>query len=309
MLKKIKNKLLLLWHGLMFGLKDADIKLLQQKGNKKYDNDEINKQIEQNGVFADFLNVKETDDVKEYRDSYYRVLREADKYIVNGEFNETTGWFDNIKTSKKTEIETQHVLVDESDGLPIKLIQFNKPIIKGTTDVHLYDNGESDMQYLFNLEYNAFTPKFRFDKYIKKIVVKKTNNSTKYIIDVYISIYPRQFMKVDDLFTKEMKNIFDKKNYTNDLINFSSLSFVTEKAYKADDMYEFKYLNKKVIDISVFDGNYIIKYEVDALIDGLDLVEKYRTESMDKKYSEKAPKSNILTLDLAERIYGNNIKS
>ena len=43
----------------------------------------------------------------------------------------------------------------------------------------------------------------KHEKYIKKIVVKKTDDAEKYIMDVYISIYPRQFMKLDELFIKD----------------------------------------------------------------------------------------------------------
>lgn len=306
MLKRLRNKILLLWHGLFFGLKSADSEMMRQIANKKYDDTEINKQLEKDGVFSDFLNMKETQAVKEYRDSYYRIMREADKFIVTGEYDMKNEWFNDVKVIKKGDsFETQHVIIDESDNLPIKLIQFNKPITHSVGDVmekSLYSDTEATTEYLFNIKRDGITPRFRLEKYIKKIVVKKTSDAEKYIMDVYVSIYPRQFMKLDELFIKDMKKIYEEKDYGNDIINFKTLDFVSDKAYKVDDLYKFEYGNFKVIDISIFDGNYVIKYVVNAICDGFDLTTKYKTKEMDEKYEKKAPKSNIISMEMAEKM-------
>ena len=297
------------WHGLLYGLKDADTRIMQQISNKKYDDSEITQNKIIGGVFADYLNQKETQQIKEMRDSYYRILREADKFIVTTTFDEVNDEYRATARRKDSSFQEKHVIIDESDNLPIKLIQFNSIIEEGvhkTMENCSYDNNESNAKYLIEIDREGITPRFRLEKYIKKIVLKRTNKEDKYVLDIYCSIYPRQFNKVDALFINEMRRVMDKKLYTNDTVYFDKLSFTTYKAYNIDDLYYFELNKAKLKDISIFDGNFVLKYDVNAYINGLDLTEKYKTKEMDEKYATNAPKGDTISLDLAERIIQNS---
>lgn len=307
-LRKIKNNAVLLFHGLIFGLKDADNKMMHQISNKKYDDTQQEQKKQISGVFADMLEQKQTQQVKELRDSYYRIFRESDKYIVSAEYDEDVDEYRATARKKNSSFYEKHVAVDESDNLPIKLIQFNYQTNDGimeNMEQSTFDNNETLNKYLFEIDRDGITPRFKIEKYIKKIVLKKTKKQSKYVMDIYCSIYPRQFHKVDALFINEMRRIMDKKLFTNDIVYFNTFSFTTYKAYNIDDMYQFKLNNFSLKDMFIYDGNFVLRYETNTLIDGLDLTEKYKTIEMDKKYDEKSPKSNTITLDVAEKMFNN----
>ena len=308
-LRKLRNNIILFWHGLLFGLKDADSRLMRQIANKKYDDAEINQKIEVGGVYNDLLNQKETQQVKEFRDSYYRVLKEADKFIISTTFDASADEYRATARRKDSSFQEQHVIVDESDNLPIKLIQFNHITNNGVTEtieMNALDNNETNCQYLFEVDRCGVIPRFRIEKYIKKVVLKKTTDASKYIMDVYCSIYPRQFNSVDALFISEMRRVMDKKLYTNDTVYFDKFSFTTYKAYNVDDIHRFELINNRLKDIIIFDGNFVLKYESDAIVNDVDLTEKYKTKEMDEKYETKALKLKALPFECIEKIIENN---
>lgn len=308
-LRKLRNNFILFWHGLFFGLKDADSRLMRQIANKKYDDAEIDQKLKVGGVYNDLLNQKETQQVKEFRDSYYRIFKESDKFLVTATFNAETGEYSATSRRKDSSFQEKHVIVDESDNLPIKLIQFNylaNDSIEETMEIRAFDNNETNCKYLFEIDRCGVTPRFRLEKYIKKVVLKKTTDVSKYVMDIYCSIYPRQFNSVDALFISEMRRIIDKKLYTNDTVYFDKFSFTTYKAYNVDDIHRFEMINNKLKDISIFDGNFVLKYECDAIVNDVDLTEKYKTKEMDEKYNQKALKINALPFHYAEKIIENN---
>ena len=75
---KIKRNLQLFWHSLFRGMAAADTVIKAPVGSEN--SSEIVQQMKTGGVFDDMLQQKETQRVKETRDKYYRVLREADKW-------------------------------------------------------------------------------------------------------------------------------------------------------------------------------------------------------------------------------------
>lgn len=308
-LRKLRNNIILFFHGLFYGLRDADSKMMKQVANKKYDDNEINQKLEIGGIFNDLLNQKETQQVKEFRDSYYRILKEADKFVVSLTIDKDNDEIRGTARRKDSSFQEKHVIIDESDNLPIKLIQFNyitNDDIDNTIKNNMFDNNETNCQYLFEIDRCGITPRFRIEKYIKKVVLKKTTSSSKYVMDIYCSIYPRQFNSVDALFISEMRRVMEKKLYTNDTVYFDKFSFTTYKAYNVDDIHRFELINNKLKEISIFDGNFVLKYESDAIVNDVDLTEKYKTKEMDEKYSKKASKSNTVTLEQAERFLINS---
>ena len=75
---KIKYNLQLFWYSLFRGMAAADTVIKAPVGSEN--SSEIVQQMKTGGVFDDMLQQKETQRVKETRDKYYRVLREADKW-------------------------------------------------------------------------------------------------------------------------------------------------------------------------------------------------------------------------------------
>jgi hypothetical protein len=93
---------------------------------------EIQKEVK-GGVFSDMLQEKETKQVIEMRDKYYRVLKEADKrstsnidYNVDDDGNIISINGTNRLRKKRKEDFEKHVIVFNEENLPIRTIQDNK---------------------------------------------------------------------------------------------------------------------------------------------------------------------------------------
>ena len=48
---------------------------------------------------------------------------------------------------------------------------------------------------------------------------------------------------------------------------------------------------------------------VNAICDGFDLTTKYKTKEMDEKYAKKAPKSDTISMEMAEKMVFKDIIS
>ena len=79
MLKKIYYNLKLIWHGLFYGMSNAE-KIINTPSAMSSDGIEIIQQKSNGGVFADMLEKKQTQQVKETVDAYYRIYKEANKF-------------------------------------------------------------------------------------------------------------------------------------------------------------------------------------------------------------------------------------
>lgn len=65
-------------------------------------------------------------------------------------------------------------------------------------------------------------------------------------------------------------------------------------------MHEFKFERKKLRDIKINDGNYVVSFDVDTLIDQ-DVTEKFKTKELDEKYTANAPKHDAIDINVALR--------
>ena len=118
------------------------------------------------GVFKDILEEKVTQEVKELCYTSYKVANEAKKYRYIG----------NGKVIKKTEsqLAEKHGLIDESDNLPIVLIQDNNLICEDVLtilkEVDNKNNKKVFNEYTIKIKRDLF-PRFLIENYIKKLVL------------------------------------------------------------------------------------------------------------------------------------------
>ena len=108
-LSKIKRNLQLFWHSIFRGMAAADTVIKAPVGSDK--SVEIVQQVNGGGAFSDMLQEKETQQVVEMRDKYYRVLKEADKWdashitiVSEDEDGVTFGNLDSVKKKIKVDI-------------------------------------------------------------------------------------------------------------------------------------------------------------------------------------------------------------
>lgn len=283
--KKVSLYFKLFWHSLFFGMKNAETIIMNsKKSNNDYG---VETPDDSNGgVFKDVLNKKLTQEVKELRYSSYAVASESKKYKYIGDG----------KAEKKSEsqLSEKHGYVDESDGLPILVIQDCSIVCEDVLTTLKEVNKTSDKkvfsEYNLKIKHNIF-PRFLIESYIKKIVVKQADGN--YVIDLYCSKYPRQFNeKKDRAFISELKKIKNKEVKDSDILDISEISFVTSNAWGIDDWYRFSFTDFEFYDIIEFDGNYIIRLGCQPNIFMETILSKIYCDSAVEKYNRKERRQN-----------------
>jgi len=306
---KTKDKIKLGIAAFFYGMKGGEKIVTQQK-----DSSATMKEQDGSGVFKDILEEKETDEVKEMRDKYYRVLRESFNYKVKitGGFNKSDDdssepdTLDIIAAAEKIKHINPNELTNvlQTKWWTIKIVQ--EAIIEELgVDEQLADLAggkdvsENDVLW-FTVKRN-FTPKFLIEKYIKKAVLKQNNRSKKkYRLDLYFSKYARQFWKIDSLFIAELNRIYESQDKRNEMFDIEEISFITNKAYGMEPLHDIICKVKSLEEVTMFDGNYVVSLNVDY--EDVDMVAKFKTDELTEKYVVNAPKKKEIDADLAIRI-------
>ena len=306
-LKKLKFNIALFLHGIFRGLWHADVTMLSQVSGEEGDNQEIAHRLEINSVYNDLLQERKTQEVMETIDMSYRVAREANKYEVSlfGDLSDSSVGSDRelkaIAVKKVTMKYDKHPEVFNERGYHVTLIQDNKEILKnGNFNATLKDFVEAvntngnDFVTLLELKYDGFTPRFTLQNFIRKIVVRETK-SGKTKIDFYIPSEAGQFTKTDAILIAELHRIKDNNLKKTDFLDIMSASFVTDKAFGAEDYIWYNFVFLKFKKISIFDGYFVLTFEIGAA-QTVDIVEEHKTDSLTKKYEEMAPRKDTLSI-------------
>ena len=310
MLKKLNRNIGILWHSLFYGMKSADAVMQTQSSGEE--GMEITQQVKPSGVFADMLEQKVTKEVEEIRDKHYRVLKEADKYtaegmsltedvVINEDGVEETVLTFKGGVSKKTKADfIKHPPVYETEDTQLILIQDVKQYEKNSMFVDDVPKGLYDFDT--NLEISrSFTPRFEIEKFAKKIVIRKYGREWRSFVDIYLPTEASQFGKIDAILISNLYTIFKEKNYRMDITDFDRITFITDHAWNSDDYCKYEYENPKLVDVNIFDGNFVLTFDACVIAEGEDLTAKYKTKELDEKYEKKATKKDTTNLFTAQR--------
>lgn len=281
----------LFWRSLFLGMRNAEIVLTTNQKDKDASNLEVLNKGESN-VFNDIMEQKLTQEVEELRYSSYKVANESRKYKYVG--NGTV-------VKKNKDLIEQHVNIDESDNLPIILIQDNFLIYESVLDtlneVNKTDKKDIYNKHLIKIKYEIF-PRFLLDDYVKKIVLKESNGN--YVLDLYCSKYPSQFNeRRDKSFIREIKKVKDGLIKNVDFLDITNISFITSKAWGVDDYIKFSFKDFELHNIVDFDGNYIIRLGCKSEIFMENILDKVFSESAEKKYiNNEARKGKVIETNI-----------
>lgn len=273
-IKKLYYNIQLFFIYLFHGFRSADNMMLSSDtstDNEKGDNTEI--QNLQDSVYKDLLRGEVTQEVRELRHEMYYVERESHKYEYVG----------NGVARKKNEIFTLNSdEIENSEGFDIQLIQNNVEDTGGVGDAFTIENDQRE--YNIKVTRNII-PKFRIEEFTNKLVVKRINKE-KAQLDFYVTKYESQFNRRHRPFLNELDRIYQGDKWSN-VVDFQGVSFVTFKAYGADDLKVFEYDNIIFDTIIEYKGDYILKFVADVHVDGYDIVEEFKDETAERKFKNK----------------------
>lgn len=307
-LQKLHLWFVLFFHGIFQGLRSADTAMLSQVSGEDGDDQEVSHKLEINSVYNDLLREKKTQEVLETIDMSYRIAREADKYEVTliGDLGDDSVGSDRelsaVAVKKVAMKYDKHPEVFNERGYHVTLIQGNKKIQKANNFSMTADdlkeaintNG-GDFVTLIDIRYDGFTPRFALQNFVTKIVVRETK-AGKVKLDLYLPSEAGQFTKTDAILIAELHRIMDNNLKKTDFLDIKALSFTTDKAYGAEDYIWYNFAFLKFKKISIFDGSFVLTFEVGAT-QNVDIVEEHKTESLTKKYEEMAPRKNGLSIE------------
>ena len=293
---------------MFYGMESANNLVFSQSSS---DNDSVIQQtLKGGGPISDMLEQKVTKEVEELREKHYRILKEADKYdtsTIKMAFDENGDPIFTVdRLHKKTKSDfMKHCDVLNENDLKIRTIQDNKKYEKkgailnhDETIKELYiPNGLYDYDTTLTIERDGIIPRFEIEKFVTKIVVKESmDDNSRAIVDFYLPTMASQFGKIDAIFVSNMHSMFETKNFRNDILDFKSIEWYSDKAWNTTDLCLFKYDDIKPLDMNVFDGNFVISLDCHVVSDGIYVAEKYMTKEMDEKYETLAPKTNAVDM-------------
>lgn len=289
--KKIGVKLKLFFHYFFMGTKNIDSLLINNQKNE----DGVGCETQNSnggGVFKDVLEQKITQEVEELRYASYEVAKQSKRYRYVG----------NGKVVKKnnSELSLKHGFLDESDGLPIIVVQDNKAVCDDVLTILNEVNEEVNKKifkdYTIKIKRNIF-PRFLIEEFIRKIVIKQADGN--YVIDLYCSKYPSQFNeKRSRAFLSELKRIKNGDIRNSDVLDINEISFVSSNAWGVDDWHLFELNEFELNNITEFDGNFIIRFGCKAKTFMKNILDKIYSKSAEEKYNNKTIKGNpIIHLD------------
>lgn len=294
-MKKLWLNIRIFFTLLFKGLKNAnDIAFTGNKDTDIGNGSSIEQQKEVQSVYKDMLKGEITQEVIELRHEMYFAERASKKYKYTG----------NGRAVKMNDIIKYNGDLETSDGLDISIVQENKEDVGSLLDYEIYNIGnevalgeksQGDLskskqkKFTINIK-RDFLAKFNIEQYTEKIVIKQLNDDES-IIDIYVNQYMKQFNNIHKLFLKQIEQIYTG-DIRNDIIEFNSISFITNNAYGAEDLLEYEFNNIQFENIIRFNEFYVLRFLGKNVKYGNDLLNDVYDERTAKLNEEHAPRNN-----------------
>lgn len=290
LLKKVYQKFRKYIIYLIFGFRNTEIKTLTSIGESS-DGDTINisQEVNDQRVSKALLKGEVTQQVEELRYRTYKIDRESKQYE----------YFSPTLAKKRDRDDSKFVEYENAENLEVITIQYNEQNIETVENALKrveYKDGkfmyvEPVKQYTIEIN-REYVTRYRLEEFLKRLVVKKIDGNFV-LLDFYISEYVDDKNLISKGFITEINKIMYGKT-NNDIIDISSVHFITNHAYKQNDMLEYEFNNLNFIKIIRYDGNYILKFKAKVVKNGIDLTDKYFCREMDNKYKNNEKKDLVL---------------
>ena len=281
-LNKIKRNIQIFFYSLFYGMKSTEDTVLHQTGLTNIPGTSVIKEIDDQRISKALLKGEVTQQVEELRYRTYKVDKESKDFE----------YYAPTLALKKDRQDKNFMKYDDSDGLELITIQPNDVLVETVSETLEQVGGRGKRtQYRIKIKRN-FVPRYKIEEYITRLDVKKLDEN-HVILDMYVSKYPNDKDFKSKGFVREVEKIRDEK-IKSDILDYEEISFITNHAYKLNDMVKFVFKNIWFREIIEFDGHYILKFKASLQQDVLDLTKKYFSKTMEEKYKNKEKKEVIL---------------
>lgn len=284
LIRFIKN----LFYSIPFGMKGGDL-ILNQKTSLNSDNTSIINFKTSENLGEKLLKCEVDQEVEELRHMTYKVSEEAKKYKYIGD-----GEARKVNTPKKN-------LNNYSFSFE------NKIVCSGVVDELLRVGDYGTETYTVNIIPNV-VPRFKIESFCNRVDVKVIDNKAE--IYLHFSKYPNKYDKKTKSFLNELDRINKNKNeYTfrsNEICSsIEQLSFVTFNIEGEEDGMYYIFKGLSCIGFDEERHEYIIRYQPNEFTYE-NLLEKFKSATLEEKYLNKAPKSDAANFTYEKSKYQNN---
>ena len=310
----IKNKIA----GLFLAVSNVEKNSFSQ-GDKLLSDDINNHSEKETGTLMNSLkNNIITQEVMDLRWRMYKVIQETDALTTQITGYEADGTPITKTTKKDTKKGLKKIKMDTYDNYPLEFVIPNDEIVTSGNDtmsnkyIEVFDeptinhdedgvivsvsHGEiSGEEYYFThktempiIISSDNTRRFYLENFTKKLNVRNISESEK-LLEFYVSIYPDVDNRTSRLFLSELKKLING-NRVSDIIDINDVNFITYKAIGVNDFLEYKYEIKSFDKVIEYNGNYVIKFIAKPIINGEDILTKYKQNELELKYTNKLKK-------------------
>lgn len=261
-------------YSLPFGMKAGNDEIMTSKASSNSDNVGVHQVIENENLGEKLLKNEVTQEVEELRYRTYQVEKESEDWEYIGE---------GIVVKKNKDANQYIKFTQDNDVIC-------EDVLDGLKQVGKYGNVE---KYRVKIHNDDFT-RFRLEQFIKSVDVDLGGDDLN--VKLHFSKYSDKLAPKTRIFINELKNIFDGKidMFKHEFNNIKNLSFTTYKAVNENNYITYNFYNLTFFQIEENKHEYLMTYYVDYYTRD-NIIEKYKSDSMKKKYDNKEKKT--LTLD------------
>jgi hypothetical protein len=271
------------------------------------------------GQLADSLiNGEITQEVIDLRHRTYKILTAAEglRTTITGYDNDGVAITTTTKSNNSKQID--RVKQDPFDDYPLEMVIYNNKIAISSSEamsnegISLYDksviNYDADGKILSashgeikSTEYSAThkeiaplmlsydtLPLFELETFTKRLHIRKINE-TERLLEFYVSAYPDEYFRTSRFFISEIKKTIENPRRLG-ITSVNNVMFVSNKDLGTRDFLAYEYDVDGFDKIVSFDGNYVIKFKATIVVNGSDIFEKYKSDSLDERYAKKEKK-------------------
>ena len=274
----IKNQIM----ALSLALSSVEKNALSQDGQRLTDDAKMVQRHTQGMLMDSLINGEVTEEVKLLRARLYKVTEATDKLVISSVTYDDDGNAVYSIEQKNHKSTLKKLKLDDFDDYDPELVVMNDPHVIGLTEggSESVDTAQS-VPLVFRRD---FTPRFRLEYFTKKMVVRKIDGP-EYLLELYISKYPKEFNVNSRLFVKFFEK--EKENLKSQIFDINGIEFITEKNdIGVDDGFLYEFTVNEIDKIIEYDGNYVVKYK--ATLDNVEDIKDYFIhEELDEKYKNK----------------------
>jgi hypothetical protein len=228
-----------------------------------------------------------TAEVEALRWRMYKIIDHLDgrkTNIIGTELDENGDERYITETVAKRKPNMRQYMVDPYDSYPLEIIVVNDKTVMGITEANQKLEDQTIMVNRSNLN------KVDIEYSTTKMCVRDIGGGQK-LLEFYISQYPNEFDRKTRLMISELERC--SNGFKSNILDIDGVGFQSVNStigVSPNLLYEYEILGfDKIVK---FNGHYIVKFKANVIVDGENIFEKYRVESLDQKYNENLSKKN-----------------